>query len=75
MGSLVDLFLNSPLVLFKIFLVLFEVMYLGFAFVLYKQERLMFQTIEIPVSVFFHTLVRLHLILSLVVLIVSLFLL
>ncbi len=75
MGSLIDLFLNSPLVLFKIFLVLFEVMYLGFAFVLYKQERLMFQTIEIPVSVFLHTLVKLHLILSLVVLIVSLFLL
>lgn len=65
----------TPLLLVKLFILLFEVLYIGFAFVLLRQERLMGQTVEISISSFFKLLVNANLIASVGVLILSLFLL
>lgn len=64
-----------PLFLVKLFILLFEVLYIIFAFVLLRQERLMSQTVEISTSSFFKLLVNVNFIVSIGVFILSLLLL
>ncbi len=64
-----NIFNISPLFLLKIFVILLLSLYAIFSFVLYRQERLMAQTIEAPPSVVFSFLAFLHMILSITLLI------
>lgn len=65
----------TPLLLVKLFILLFEVFYIGFAFLLLRQERLMSQTVEISISSFFKLLVNVNFIASIAIFILSLLLL
>lgn len=75
MSNILNLLSISPLFLLKMFFLLFEVLYFLFAFVLYRQERLMSHIIEVPIESFFKLLMLAHVFLSLALLIFSLILL
>ncbi len=66
-----DWLIFNPFFLVKLFIFLFEFLYLAFAVILLRQEALMRQTIEIPVSSFFQLLVFFNLIGSILLLILS----
>lgn len=66
--SLLDI---TPLVIFKIFFLLIEFLYLGFAYVLLKQQKLMAQTLIISVSSIFRLLALVHFLASLFVFLFS----
>lgn len=75
MDLVIDLFVNSPLFIVKLFILLLEIIYIGFAFVLYRQEKLMSATIEVPRASFFAVLTLTHFFSSIAVVIVTFFLL
>lgn len=75
MQLIFDIFNFQPLTFFKLFVILILTLYALFAFVLYRQERLMVETIEVPSSAVFSFLTFLHLILSIALLLFAIFLL
>lgn len=75
MDSIIGLFTNSPLVIVKIFILLLELLYAAFAFVLYRQERLMATTVEVPVAGFFQVLSLSHFIGAVSLFVLSIFIL
>lgn len=75
MDFIINLFTNNPLVVVKIFVLLLELLYTTFAFVLYRQERLMATTVEVPVAGFFQVLSLSHFIGAVLLFILSVFIL
>lgn len=75
MDFIINLFTAHPLTIVKIFVILIEIIYIAFAFVLYRQERLMATTVEVPVAGFFQVLSLSHLIGAVFLFVISLFIL
>lgn len=67
MNILTDLLKLSPLTIFKTFFLLIEFFYICFALVIFRQQKLMVQTIEGPEAPFFRLLTLVHFFASLVV--------
>lgn len=65
----------TPLFLVKMFVLFFEVLYLVFAVILVRQEKLMRQIIEVPSSLFLRVLINANLVAAALLLVISLFLL
>lgn len=75
MNILANLLSIQPLVIFKIFFLLIEFFYISFALIIFRQQKLMAQTIEIPASSFFRLLTLINFIGSIIVFLLSIFLL
>lgn len=75
MDFIINLFSQNPLSIVKIFVLLLEIIYIAFAFVLYHQERLMATTVEVPVASFFQILSLAHFIGALFLFVISIFIL
>ncbi len=75
MDIILNLFFNDGFILAKIFVLLLLALYVGFAFVLNQQQRLMTSTIEAPISSFFHLMSLIHLFAAISLFIISIFLL
>ncbi len=75
MNILANLLSIQPLVIFKIFFLLIEFFYISFALIIFRQQKLMAQTIDIPVSSFFRLLALINFIGSIIVFLLSLLLL
>lgn len=71
MNFLVNLLNLDPFTIFKLFFYLFEFLYLGFAFVLFKQQTLMAQTVESPQSTVLRSIVLANFLASLILVIFS----
>ena len=68
---LTDILSITPLNIFKMFFFLIEFLYLGFAYILFKQQKLMSQTVIVPVSSLFRFLTFIHFMAILVVFLLS----
>lgn len=51
----------SPFLIIKIFLLLFLFFYIGFAFVVFSQEKFMSRVVEVPISPILAFLTQIHL--------------
>lgn len=75
MNFLSDWFNLTPLFLVKMFVLFFEILYLVFAVILVRQEKLMHQIVEVPSSFFLRILINANLVAAVLLLVISLFLL
>lgn len=75
MDIIIDLLTGPQNFLAKVFIIILGFLYIAFAFVLYRQERLMAHTVEVPVADFFHILALAHFFSSIAVVLISFFLL
>lgn len=75
MEFLLNLVVVSPMTMVRVLILLIEFLYICFSFVLYKQGKLMSQTVEVPISNFFQFLTIAHLIGSILIFIFSIFIL
>lgn len=75
MNVIINLLTGPDNFLFKVFVLLLGFLYIAFAFVLYRQERLMATTVEVPSASFFQVLSLAHLFSSIAVVLISFLLL